>query len=148
MKKCIIFILTFYVCTLSLSAQSIIIKSGKCSIQEADAFDESKLWITELKNEEVKVVVNVRGSEFFENFVIMTSPRVTNFSDQKKQISFNLAFYNQKGDLVACTSVSSNLDKGAENMQIGASMPTVSRSLISEITSYQATLYIFEGKKE
>ncbi len=148
MRKCTIFVLTFLACTLSLFAQSTIIKSGECTIQEADAFDESKLWITELKNEEVKIVVNVRGGEFFDNFVIMTSPKVTNLSDQKKYISFNLAFFNQKGILVACTSISNGLEKGTENMQIGASMPAVSPSLISDITSYQATVYVFEGKKE
>lgn len=146
MKKTLVVILTFLVGTITLSAQNIITKSGKCALQEAEVFDDSKLWVKELKNEEVKIILKVRGSEFFDRFVIMTSPSVTNLSDQKKYISFNLVFYDKNGNMIACTSANNELKEGTENMQIGASMSTVTPALLSRITSYQVTVYIFNDK--
>jgi len=133
---------------MTLFAQNTIIKTDKCTLQEADAFEETKLCVIETRNEEVQVVFSVRGSEFFDHFVIMTAPKLTNLSDKVKYIAYNLAFFDKRGDMVACTSSNADLKKGAKDMQSGASMPAIPPSMLDKITSYKATIYVLEGKKE
>jgi hypothetical protein len=148
MKKMTILILTFMVSTMVLAGPGTIVKSGKCTIQEADAFDEGKLCIIDLKNSDIQLVFSVRASEFFGNFVIMASPKITNLSDVPKHIAYNLGFFDINGKLIACTSSNADLKVGDKNMQTGSSMPGILRSSLGKIVSYQAAIYITEGKKE
>ena len=148
MKKMTILILAFVVSTMALAGSGTIVKSGKCTIQEADAFDEGKLCILELKNSEVQIVFSIRGSEFFSNFVIMSNPKITNLSDVPKHVAYNLAFFDTNGKLVACTSSNADLKVGTKDLQTGSSMPGILRSSLGKIVSYQAAVYVTEGKKE
>jgi hypothetical protein len=148
MKKMTILILVLAVSTIVLAGPGAIVKSGKCTIQEADAFDENKLCILELKNSEVQLVFSIRGGEFFGNFVIMPSPKITNLSDAPKHVAYNLAFFDANGKLVACTSSNADLKVGTKDLQTGGSMPGILRSSLGKIVSYQAVIYVTEGKKE
>ena len=148
MKKITVLVMAIFVSTIVLAGPGTIIKSGKCTIQEADAFDESKLCVLDLKNAEVQIVFSIRGGEFFDNFVIMTNPKITNLSDAPKHVAYNLAFFDAKGKLVACTSSNGDLKVGDKNMQTGSSMPGILRSDLGKIVSYQAAIYVTEGKKE
>ena len=148
MKKSIPLVLVLLLGSMTLSAQSTIIKSGKCTIQEADAFDDTKLCILEASNKDIQVVYSIRGSEFFGKFVVITSPKITNLSGKPKHVDYSLAFFDKRGNLVASTSGITDLKKDTKDMQTGAAMPGVPKSILGKITSYQTAIYISAGKDE
>ena len=120
-------------------------KSGKCTLQEAGAFDKNKIVVVDLKNDEIQIQFNLRGSNFFGKFVIQTTPNISNLTKESKHIAYNIAFFDKNEKLIACTSSSTNIDPNEKNLQTGSNMPEIPRKTLDAITSYQVVVYISKG---
>jgi len=129
------------------NSQGKITKSGECVLQEAGAFDKSKIFTLEMKNAEVQLQFNLRGSDFFGRFIIQTTPKISNLSGKPKHIAYNIAFFDKNGQLVASTSSSTNLAANEKDKYAGSNMPEIPRQALQTIASYQAVVYVMDGKK-
>ncbi len=129
------------------ASPSKVTRSDKCVLQEAGAFDKNKIFTFELKNSGVRVQFNLRGNEFFGRFIIQTTPKISNLSKKPKHVAYNIAFFDKDGQLVACTSSSTDLKPNEKNKFAGSNMPEIPRQDLKDIASYQVVIYVTEGKK-
>lgn len=129
-----------------IAAPSTMTKSGQCTLLEAGAFDKKKVFVVELKNTDIQIRFNLRGDKFFGKFVIQTTPKISNLTAQSKHLAYNIAFFNKNAELIGCTSSSTDLDPNEKNKQSGSSMPEIPRSDLKTIASYQAIVYVSDGK--
>ncbi len=131
-----------------LAAPGRIESEGKCNLHEAGAFEKGKIVIVELRNRDVEVKFNLRGSEFFGRFVIQTTPSISNLSSEDKHVAYNIAFFDRSGGLIDCASSSADLEGGEKDLYAGSNMPEIPRDDLARIQSYKAVVYVTEGKKE
>ncbi|NOY82668.1 MAG: hypothetical protein GXP31_16850 [Kiritimatiellaeota bacterium] len=130
-----------------LAAPGRIVKSGKCTLREGGPFDRKRAFTLVLKSRDIQVVFSLRGQNFFGRFVIGTTPKISNLSGKPKHVAYNIAFFDQNGDLVACTSSSADLGGDQKDLQTGSNLPEIPRGSLQKICSYQAVVYVTEGKK-
>ena len=146
MKKLILTALALTALSFSTYAvPSSITKAGKCKIQEAGTFDRNKLFKIDLKNKDVSLTCSFRFKDFFGTPTVFAIPTVNNLSKQTCRISYNVAFFDAKNNLVAAVSQHwNNLKPDSKNFQLGSAMTSIPKNDIARITSYKMVIYIMK----
>jgi hypothetical protein len=123
-------------------------KSGDCKIQEAKMFDKDKIVSVTLQNAEIQVQCKIYSGEFMEDYALYAIPWITNLGGKKVNVSYQAAFLDSKGELVACVSQNADIPADARDHQLGSSMVMISRAIIDKITSYKIVIYTSESKEK
>ena len=142
MKYCLVIIFALILCTTAFASSDVITKSGKCTLQQASPFDDSKLFTLSLENSDITLVFKLRGDEFFGRFVIQTTPKISNLSGTPKHVAYNISFFDGSGNLIACSSSNTDIDSNEKDLYAGSSMPEIPQSMLAKISSYQAVVYV------
>lgn len=116
---------------------------GECKLKVSDPFDEDLPVIEfgEVLKGECTFYVD---DDFFDKQVVCARVKLTNTSDSTAMhAQLNVAFFDEKGNLVGCTS-QATMDDGVEaggETQLGSCLIPLPREKYKEITSYTITYY-------
>jgi hypothetical protein len=148
MKKIVLAVLVLVTFSLGVYAlPSTIVKSGNCKLQKAGPFDKKKVFSVNLKNADAAVSCKFRGGDFFRKFMLFAIPQVTNLSGKPFRISYNVAFFDNKNNLVACVSQSwDNIEANANGFTLGSAMVQIPQEKFNDISSYKLVIYISKKK--
>lgn len=123
-------------------------KSGVCKIQEARAFDKDKVVIVKLQNAEIQVQCKIYSGKFIKKYALYAIPWITNRGGKEVRVSYHAAFFDSKGELMACVSQNADIPADAKDYQLGSSMAMISKATIQKVKSYKIVIYTSELKKE
>lgn len=144
--KLSIFILALITAT-AFGAPSTLRKNGECKLQVgADSFDDSKAVKVELSNADVEVTANFRGGDFFDEFHVFANPTIKNKSGKKLNVTYQAAFVDKGGELIACVAQSGEVDAEDSGMQFGSAMSKLPLAEFAKIASYKVVVYVEAAK--
>jgi hypothetical protein len=111
-------------------------------------FEDKKVFTVELANADLQLTCKFRGGEFFGEFTVFANPSISNKSGRKLMVSYNVAFFDKAGELVACAEQSGDVDADAKNHQFGSCMSKLSQEEFAKITTYKLVVYVSEPVKK
>jgi len=121
-------------------------KSGDCKIQEAKMFDNDKIVSVKVQNAEIQAQCKIYSGMFIDDYALSAIPWITNLGGKKVHVSYHVAFFDSKGELVACVSQSAEIPADASGYQLGSSMVMIPKATIEKIASYKIVIYTSESK--
>ncbi len=123
-------------------------KAGPCKLQQAGAFDESKLFKVSM-GKALRLTTRWRLDTFFEKQIINANVTVKNPTKQPLFCQFYVAFFDKQGELIGATGQGSFGDEGiapGQEEQFGSCLIEIPPDLAGEVASFRAVLY--ESDKE
>jgi hypothetical protein len=133
MKKYVFIIISLSLCLNVIAAP--LTKTGKCKLS-----GEKTVKVT-LKNAKVQVLAEFKGGDFFGSSTLFAVPKVTNLAGKKMKLSYNVAFFDKKNKLLACTAQSGDIPADANGYQLGSALISLPADVIKQIASYQLVIY-------
>lgn len=118
-------------------------KAGECKLQEAGAFDESKLVKVTL-GKSLKAECSFRIGEFFDKKTVFAGTTIKNPTAKPMFFQYYVAFFDKDKNLIGCASQGSFGDDGLEaggETQLGSCLIELPADAVKLITSYQVVLY-------
>lgn len=128
-------------CTLSLQAAELR-DSGKCQIQQAGPFDDDKVVKISLSNDQLELEANLRADDFVGDYALFAIPSITNKSEENLSCSWNIAFFDAEGQLVAALSQATEVGGGSKDFQLASCLATLPKAVIQRIAAYEAVCYV------
>jgi hypothetical protein len=122
--------------------------SDPCTIQEAGMFDKDKIVSVKLQNAEIQAQCKLHSGKFMEDYALYAVPWITNLAGKKLTVSYHAAFFDSKGELVACVSQNADIPADASGYQLGSSMAMIPKATIQNIKSYKIVIYTSKSKEE
>ncbi len=133
----------------AVAVPSKLAKSSPCTLKEVEGFDKDKSFKIELKNDDIRAVFRCEGGDYFGKLGIHVTPEITNLTGKPMHVAYNIAFFDKKGRLIACTSANLDVKPDAKDDYSFGWIPSViPKEELGRIVSYQAVLYMREGEKE
>ena len=133
----------FVAASVVLAAVSADRKAGKCRLQQAGPFDESK--VVKIKFGKVlKGETSWRVGEFFDKTTVFAGVTIKNPTDKPVHFRYYVAFFDKEGKLIGCAGQGSFGDDGlaaGEESQLGSCLVELPKGAIKLITSYQLVFY-------
>ena len=133
MKKSIFITMVLTLCINIFAAP--LAKSGKCKLSEKKAVEVT------LKDSKVQVLAEFKEGDFFGSSTLFAVPKVTNLAGKKMKLSYNVAFFDKKNKLLACTSQSFDIPADANGFQMGSALISIPKDILDQIDSYQLVIY-------
>lgn len=130
------------------AAPSILRKSGDCKLQVGDAFDNDKVVAVTLENSDVKMTCKFRGGDFFDEFTLFANPSIDNKSGKKIDVSYQVAFFDKAGELIATAGQDGDVDASDTNYQFGSCLRKLPQAEFDKIASYRIVVYVSESRKK
>lgn len=148
MRKLIPILMLVLAATTAIGVPSVIRKSGDCKLAVGDMFEDKKVFTVELANPDVQLTCKFRGGDFFGEFTVFANPSISNKCGKKLMVSYNVAFFDKAGELIACAEQSGDVDAAAKNHQFGSCMSKLSQEEFAKIAAYKVVVYVSEPVKK
>ena len=122
-------------------------KSGACTLHESrDPFDTSKSFIITLENDALLARADLHGGTFFSDFAVFANAGISNKSGKLLSVRYNVAFFDDKDELIASTSHDCNLEPNDKDVQLASCLSRLPRTAFGRIASYKVVIYTEPGR--
>jgi len=148
MRKLIPILMLVLATATAIGVPSVLRKSGDCKLEVGGMFEDKKVFTVEPANADVQLTCKFRGGDFFGEFTVFANPSISNKSSRKLMVSYNVAFFDKAGELIACAEQSGDVDADAKNHQFGSCMSKLSQEEFAKITAYKVVVYVSEPAKK
>ena len=114
----------------------------------ADSFDKRNFHVVEC-GDTVEMEVKLYVDEFFGRNTVMANPMFTNQTSTPRHVSYHIALFNSRGELVGCASQesgSSVVDPNGGTLGLGSCIISLEPEEIESVRKYQVRVY--ESNKE
>lgn len=123
---------------------------GKCSLQEAGAFDDGKHVIATF-GDKLKGRAKFYIDDFFGKPTIMAGATIKNPTGKPMRFYYYVAFYDKDGKLLGCTGQGSFGDEGlkpGKDMTLGSCLIHLPMEVAKSAARYSIVLYEMDAKKK
>lgn len=112
-------------------------KTEKCALQiPKNAFDNTNIYNTTLRNNEVVIKCEFRGGEFCNKFTLFAIPRLTNLTGRSLNVSYQVTCFDGAGKVIAVAQQKGDLKSDAVDWQFGSALISISREEFKKIVCY------------
>jgi hypothetical protein len=124
-------------------------KAGECKLKaRSDLGDAHAALSVTVGNDKIEAVCRFSGGDFFGGFALFAVPAITNKSGKPTGVSYNVAFFDKTGELIAASSQGFDLAANAKDVQFSSCLTKIPKDSFERVASYKLVIYLADVKKK